>query len=176
MLEAVADGTKPVLVPQFTLSDGTVLMPLAFIREATVDVRGNTTTLTYRQSQMDRMGAAAPVGDDRLTVTTAYALEPHQLTRKDVFVPRQPLAVAAIRMQFASFSTNARTSGNTTVFGSGTVTAFQVQGLDVCQSGALDRDHDYESDTGPMTSLVTCSSGSSTVNGPLTITWSISYR
>ena len=79
-------------------------------------------------------------------------------------------------MEFAGFSTNAKTSGNTTVFGSGAVTSFQVQGLDACQAGALDRDHDYESDTGPMTTLVTCSTGPSTINGPLTITWSISYR
>ena len=32
MLEGVADGTKPLLVPQFTLTDGAVLMPLAFIQ------------------------------------------------------------------------------------------------------------------------------------------------
>ena len=64
----------------------------------------------------------------------------------------------------------------TTMFGSGAVTSFQVTGLEACESRALDRDHDYESDTGAMTSLVTCSSGSSTIKGPLTITWSISYR
>jgi hypothetical protein len=176
MLEGVADGTKPVLVPQFMLKDGTVLMPLAFIQDAIVEVRGSTTTLSYRQSQMDRMGKAVPVGDDRLAVTTTYTLEPNRLTRKDVFVPKQSLDVAAIRMEFAGFSTNAKIANNTTVFGSGAVTSFQVNGLDTCEARALDRDHDYESDTGPMTSLVVCSSGSSTVKGPLTITWSISYR
>ena len=67
MLEGVADGTKPMLVPQFTLNDGAVLMPLAFIRDAKVDVRGSTTTVTYRQSQMDRMGGAA-AGRRRSTV------------------------------------------------------------------------------------------------------------
>ena len=93
-----------------------------------------------------------------------------------MFVPRQALDVTAIRMEFAGFSTNANISNNTTVFGNGTVTSFQVNGLDTCEARALDRDHDYESDTGPMTSLVVCSSGSSTVKGPLTITWSISYH
>jgi len=176
MLEGVADGTKPVLVPQFTLKDGAVLMPLAFIQDAHVELRGSTTTVTYRQSQMDRMGKAAPVGDDRLAVTTTYTLEPNRLSRKDVFVPKQPLDITAIRMEFAGFSTNARTFGNTTMFGSGAVTSFQVDGLDACAARTLDRDHDYESDTGAMTSLVACSSGSSTVTGPLTIAWSISYR
>jgi hypothetical protein len=176
MLEGVADGTKPVLVPQFTLKDGAVLMPLAFIQDAKVDVRGSTTTVTYRQSQMDRMGEAAPIGDDRLAVTTTYTLQPNRLTRTDVFVPKQPLDIAAIRMEFAAFSTNAATSDNTTSFGSGAVTSFQVKGLDACQARSLNREHDYESDTGAMTSLVTCSSGPSTLKGPLTITWSIAYR
>jgi hypothetical protein len=176
MLEGVADGTKPVLVPQFTLTDGTVLMPLAFIQDARVDVRGSTTTVTYRQSQMDRLGKAVPVGDNRLAVTTTYTLEPNRLSRTDVFVPKLPLDITAVRMEFAGFSTNATTSDNTTMFGSGAVTSFQVRGLDTCQSRTLERDHDYESDTGAMTSLVICSSGSSTVKGPLTITWSISYR
>jgi hypothetical protein len=176
MLEGVPDGSKPVLVPQFTLKDDAVLMPLAFIQDAMVDVRGSTTTVTYRQSQMDRMGKAAPVGDDRLAVTTTYTLEPNRLTRKDVFVPREPLDVAAIRMEFAAFSTDPKVSNNTTVFGSGAITSFEVNGLDTCQARAIDRDHDYESDTGAMTSLVVCSSGPSTIKGPLTITWSMSYR
>jgi hypothetical protein len=176
MLEGVPDGNKPVLVPQFTLKDGTVLMPLAFIRDATVDLRGSTTTLTYRQSQMDRMGKAAPVGDDRLAVTTTYTLEANRISRRDVFVPKQPLDVSSIRLEFASFSTNAQTSTLTTVFGNGAVTSFQASGMKSCQSRALNHDHDYESDTGAMTSLVVCSSGSFTIKDPLTITWSISYR
>jgi hypothetical protein len=176
MLEGVPDGSKPVLVPQFTLKDGTVLMPLAFIHDAAVDVQGSTTTVSYRQSRMDRMGKAVPVGDDRLSVTTTYTLEPRRLTRADVFVAKQPLDVAAIRVEFAGFSTDPKTSGNTTTFGGGAVTSFQVNGLDACQARSLDRDHDYESDTGAMTSLVTCASGPSTIEGPLTITWSIWYR
>ncbi len=132
--------------------------------------------MTYRQSQMDRMGGAAPVGDDRMSVTTTYIMEPNRLTRQDVFVPKQPLDISAIRMEFASFSTNAKISDNTTAFGDGAVTSFRMTGLDSCQARALNREHDYESDTGPMTSLVVCSSGPSTLKGPLTITWSIAYR
>jgi hypothetical protein len=151
-------------------------MPLAFIRDATVDVRGSTTILTYRQSEMDRMGGSVPVRDDRLALTTTYTLEPNRLTRQDVFVATEPLDVAGVRVEFAGFSTDPRTSGTTTVFGSGTVTSFHVSGLQTCQARSLDRDPAYESDTGPMTSLVVCSSGPATLNGPLTISWSISYR
>jgi hypothetical protein len=176
MLEGVADGTKPLLVPQFTLNDGAVLMPLAFIQDANVEVRGSTTTVTYRQSVMDRMGGSVPAADDRLAVTTTYTMEPNRLSRKDVFVPKQPLDIRAIRLEFASFSTNATTSENTIAFGNGSVTSFRLEGLDSCQARVLNRERDYESDTGAMTSLVTCASGSSTVRGPLTIAWSIAYR
>ena len=176
MLEGVADGTKPLLVPQFTLNDGAVLMPLAFIQDANVEVRGSTTTVTYRQSVMDRMGGSVPAADDRLAVTTTYTMEPNRLSRKDVFVPKQPLDIRAIRLEFASFSTNATTSENTIAFGNGAVTSFRLEGLDSCQARVLNRERDYESDTGAMTSLVTCASGSSTVRGPLTIAWSIAYR
>jgi hypothetical protein len=176
MLEGVADGTRPVLVPQFILSDGAVLMPLAFIQDARVDERGSTTTVTYRQSRMDRMGKAAPVGDDRLSVTTTYVMEPNRLTRQDVFMPKAPLEIRSIRMEFASFSTEAKISGNMTAFGDGAVTSFRMSGLDSCQARALNREPDYESDSGAMTSLVVCSSGASTMMGPLTLAWSISYR
>jgi hypothetical protein len=176
MLEGVPDGDAPALVPQFTLKDGAVLMPLAFTRDAAVEVRGRATILTYRQSEMDRMGGSVPVRDDRLAVATTYTLEPNRITRKDVFVAKQPLDVAGVRMEFAGFSTGPKTSGTTTVFGNGTVTSFQVSGLNTCQARSLDRDHDYESDTGAMTSLVVCWSGPSTINGPQTIAWSMSYR
>ncbi len=108
---------------------------------------------------MDRMGKAVPVGDDRLAVTTTYTLEPNRLTRTDVFVPKRPLDITAIRMEFAGFSTNATTADTTTAFGSGAVTSFQVKGLDTCQARALDRDHDYESDTGAMTSSSSARAG-----------------
>ena len=74
------------------------------------------------------MGGAAAVGDDRLSVTTTYVMEPHRLTRRDVFVPKQPLDIRAIRMEFASFSTNARISDATTTFGDGAVTSFRING------------------------------------------------
>ena len=98
------------------------------------------------------------------------------MSRKDVFVPKQPLDIRAIRLEFASFSANATTSENTIAFGNGAVTSFHLDGLDGCQARALNRERDYESDTGAMTSLVTCGSGPSTESGPLTIAWSIAYR
>jgi hypothetical protein len=176
VLEGVPDGTAPVLVPRFTLADGAQLMPLAFIRDVTVHDMSGATTVTYRQTEMDRLGKSAPVADDRLAVTTTYTLEPNRITRRDVFTPTTPLDVAAIRLEFASFSSDPRQEGTATRFGDGAVTEFNATGLDRCASRALDRDHAYESDTGPMTALVECTSGQARITGPVTITWSIAFK
>src|SRR5581483_11093625 len=84
MLSGVADGTKPLLLPQFTLADGTKLMPLAFIRDVTIASRGQRTRVAYRQSELDRLGSESPVADDRLRVATTYLFEPNRITRTDI--------------------------------------------------------------------------------------------
>ncbi len=175
MLEGVADGSAPLLVPQFTLGDGSVLMPLAFIRHVKVET-GAAATVTYDQSELDRMGQDAPVADRRMGVATTYSLSDGAITRTDVYTPAAPLAIAAIRLDFAGFSTDPILAGTTATFGAGAVTGFSVTGLDGCTARALDHDRDYESDTGAMTSLVTCASGSRTVSAPFTISWTMTYR
>lgn len=175
MLEGVADGTAPLLVPQFTLDDGSVLMPLAFIRHVKV-TDGAAATVTYDQSGLDRMGGNAPVFDDRLSVATTYRLGNGTITRTDVYTPKAPLKLASIRLDFAGFSAGAVAEGTAVRFGDGAVTGFAVTGLDGCTARALDQDHDYESDTGAMTSLVICTSAARTVAAPFTISWTLSYH
>jgi hypothetical protein len=176
LLEGVPDGSAPVLVPRFTLADGTQLMPLAFIRDVRVAEAAGVTTVTYRQTEMDRMGTSAPVADDRITVATTYTLEPGRITRTDVFTPKAPLDVGEVRLEFAGFSGDPRQDGTTTRFGSGAVTSFRVEGLQACASRPLDRDRAYESDTGPMTTLVACTTGPARVDRPTTIRWSLEFR
>jgi hypothetical protein len=176
MLEGVADGTAPVLVPRFTLKDGSRLMPLAFIRDVKADDAEGITTVTYRQREMDRMGGNAPVPDDRLAVTTTYTLSPNRITRRDVFTPKDPLDLTSIRLEYASFSRDPSQDGTTTHFGTGAVTSFSVEGLDSCSARRLDHDYDYESDTGPMTTLVECMAGATRFDRPRTITWAIRYQ
>ena len=176
LLEGVPDGSAPVLVPRFTLADGTQLMPLAFIRDVRIVDAASATTITYRQAELDRMGKSAPVADDRIAVTTTYTLEPGRITRTDVFAPKSPLDVGEIRLEYAGFSSEPQQKGTTTHFGNGAVTSFSVEGLQACTSRPLDHDHAYESDTGPMTALVTCTTGPSRVDRALTIRWSLEFR
>jgi hypothetical protein len=176
ILEGVPDGTAPVLVPRVTLSDGSRLMPLSFIRDVVVKDSPLATTVTYRQQDLDRLGGSAPVPDDRLAVETTYALQPDRISRIDVFTPRGALDVSAIELEYAGFSRDPQQSGTVTRFGSGTVTSFTVEGLDRCASRPLDRQHEYESDTGPMTALVVCTAGARRIDGPLKITWSMTLK
>jgi hypothetical protein len=176
MLEGVADGTAPLLVPRFVLKDGTELMPLAFIRDVQVTENGDTATIRYRQSEMDRLGRSAPVADGRLSVSTTYTLRPNQITRRDVFAAKVPLDLAAIRLEFASFSREPHQMGASTRFGSGAVTSFTVEGFDRCDSRDLDRNHEYESDTGPMTALVTCATGATLLTQSRSMGWTVTYR
>jgi hypothetical protein len=176
MLEGVPDGTAPVLLPRFTLKDGSQLMPLAFIRDVTVQDTGEAATVAYRQSEMDRIGKSAPIADDRLAVATTYTLRPGRIVRRDVFAPKAALDVTSIQLEFAGFSGVPTQDGTITHFGAGSVTAFSVEGLDRCTVRTLDHDQDYESDSGPMTVLVVCTAGAARLERPLTVTWTLDYR
>ncbi|MDB5440758.1 MAG: hypothetical protein JWM33_3185 [Caulobacteraceae bacterium] len=175
LIEGVADGEAPLLVPQFTLRDGSKLMPLAFFRDAQVKTEGVKTTVTYRQSEVDRLGQSNALADDRLAVATTYVFEPGRITRTDVYTPRAPLELATIRLDFGSFSSAATARGNTMTFGQGAVTSFAAEGLQ-CQVQPTNGDRDYQSDTGAMASVVHCIKGAGLVSAPFTLGWTVEYR
>jgi hypothetical protein len=176
MLSGVADGTRPLLLPQFSLADGTTLMPLAFIQDVKVTHQGRRTTVIYRQSELDRVGGEAPIADDRLSLVSTYVFETGRITRTDVYTPKAPLDIAGTRLDFASFSTLVNAERHTVRFGGGAVTEFKLSGLDSCEAESIHADPDYESDLGPMATRVVCSGGPRKTNGPFTISWSLAYR
>jgi hypothetical protein len=177
MLAGVADGTRPLLLPQFSLADGSKVMPLAFFRAVSVTTRGRRTTVTYRQSELDRLGGESPVADDRLAVATTYVFEPGRITRTDVYTPKGSVEIAGIELDFGSFSQLADSSAARVVrFSGGALDGFKVTGLEGCQATAIKDDPDFESDEGPMRSKVVCSGGTRTVREPFTIGWTITFH
>jgi hypothetical protein len=176
MLSGVADDDNPLLVPRFALADGTTLMPLAYFRDVKVDEKGGRTTITYRQTELDRMSGHAPVADDRISVKTTYTFERGLITRTDVYTPARKLAVKAIDLAFGSFSANPSTAGLTTRFANGAVQEFSVKGLDRCESAAAAGDKRYQAPYGPMASKVTCNSPAFDFVRPLTLSWRLKYR
>jgi hypothetical protein len=175
MLSGVADGTRPLLLPDFSLADGAHLMPLAFIRDVSITHRMQETIVTYRQSELDRLGEDSPVPDDRLSLATTYVFDKGRITRTDVYTPKGPLDIASIRLDFASFS---RLLSNSPlgVHLSGAITDFRVEGIDACVAESIQDEPDYESDLGPFITRIVCTSGPRKANSPFTISWSLTYR
>ena len=175
LLAGVADGEFPQLLPRLTLADGSRVTPLAYARNVKVTGQGARTVVTYEQSQLDRLGTSAPIADDRLSVKTTYVLEPGKISRTDVFTPKGAQAIKAVDLDFGSFSGAPTTKGGTTTYGNGDVRRFKVTGLN-CRSRPLKDEAPYRTPTGAFASLAECTRGDGTLSGPLTVSWSLSYR
>jgi hypothetical protein len=176
LLDAVADGTEPFLLPRFELRDGSVLMPLAYFRDIQVKARGKRTEVSWRQTELDRMGARGPRADDRLGVTTTYVFEPGVITRTDVYTAKNPLEVQNLSMAFGTHSGSPTTQNLTTRFGEGTVEEYRVEGMNGCASSSALDDVRYHTGQGPLRTKVTCSKGPFTLGEPLTIRWQLRYQ
>jgi hypothetical protein len=176
MLDGIADGTEPFLLPRFELADGSVLMPLAYFRDVRVIEKGQRTEVRYQQTELDRMGGRAPVADDRMRVSTTYVFSPGVITRTDVYTAKQPLAVKNIAMAFGTHSAKPDTRGLTTRFGEGRVREFRVDGLDSCESASAREDTRYHTGQGALTTKVHCSRKAFTLQEPLTIRWELRYQ
>ena len=175
MLAGVADGEFPQLLPRLTLADGSRLTPLAYARNVKVTEQGTRTTVTYDQTQLDKLGADAPITDERFSVKTTYVLEPGKISRTDVFTPKGGQAVKAVDLSFAAFSAAPATKGGATTYGQGDVRSFTVTGLS-CKSRPLKDEKAYRTPTGDFESLVECAGEPRTVSGPLTVSWTLNYR
>ncbi len=176
MLEPVPDGEVPMLVPQIKLTDGSVLMPLAFHRNVCVETQGPKTIVSFNQTELDLMGSRAPVADGRISVATRYELQAGKIRRTDVFTPLAPIDVSDIVMAFGTFSQIPVTRSGTTVFARGAIDRFTVTGLPNCVSSATNGERDYQTNIGAMESKVVCSSGPRRISQPFTISWDISYK
>ena len=175
LLAGVADGEFPQLLPRITLADGSRLTPLAYASHVKVVERGAKTIVTYDQSQLDKLGADAPIADDRFSIKTTYVLEPGKISRTDLFTPKGSQSVKAVDLAFGSFSSVSATKGGATTFSQGDVRSFKVTGLS-CKSRPLRDEEAYRTPTGAFASLTECSNGATTLSSPLTVSWSLSYR
>lgn len=157
VLSGAADETWPHLVPRVTLSDGSVLMPLAWFTNVEVEVEGPRTIITFEQSEWDRMGEVAPRRDDRLSIRTRYVLEPGAISRRDTIEADAGVEIRHIDLDFASFSeAPERTAGGIT-FGTGEVRSFAATGLS-CTAGPADPVH-HVAPTAPFRTYVECDTG-----------------
>jgi hypothetical protein len=176
MLSGVADGTRPMLLPQFHLADGSTVMPLSFIRDVEVATHRDRTTVRYRQTELDRLGAESPVADDRLSLVTTYVFEQGRITRTDIYTPARPVDIAGIELDFGSFSDLSVVGKDSVTFNGGAIDEFKASGFDGCQAQAIHDDPEFESDEGPMATKVVCTKGPGIAREPFTISWTLTYH
>jgi hypothetical protein len=176
MLSGVADGTRPLLLPQFHLSDGSILMPLSFIRAVDIATQQDRTTVRYRQTHLDRLGGESPVADDRLSLASTYVFEPGRITRTDIYTPKRDVDIEGIELDFGSFSDLSAVGKNSVSFSNGAIDEFKVSGFDGCEAQAIHDDPEFESDEGPMAAKVICTHGPRIAREPFTISWTLMYH
>jgi hypothetical protein len=174
LFQGSADATYPQLTPRITLSDGSVLMPLAWFKQVRVDHSGTTTIVTWRQDEMDRMGGNDAVKDSRVSIVTRYELQPGRITRSDTFTAGPGVNIKRIDVEFATFSDAANVTGPGTVaFARGQVTRFAATGLGACSvTGSGDS---YRAPTGAFHNVIKCSREGAVSNRKLQTGWTIDY-
>ena len=176
LLDSVADGSSPQLLPQLLLADGSVLAPLAYFQHVNVSERRHETVITFQQPYLDKLGAASPIPDDRFTLSSTYVLEPGRITRTDVYAPRGTVELKSLRMEFATYSDMPTRNGTITTFGRGAVRKFAVFGFEHCDVGTVQDDVAYHTPTGPFATRVVCENPGHTLHDPMKLGWSLSYR
>ncbi len=175
MLEGSADAGYPQLTPRITLTDGSVLMPLAWFEGVTHTAQDGTTTVDFYQQEMDLMGTSAPRKDGRIAVSTRYTFSPGQIIRADTYVVRGDVEIAKIEMEYASLSDKARQTGLRTTYGKGAVQSFSVVGLQRCDVQSDNLDEQYQISAEPLNSLVTCVSTTPKIGKTFHIGWVMRY-
>jgi hypothetical protein len=177
MLDGTPDEGWPQLIPQFTLSDGSVLMPLSFIKDIVGFGVRDRYWVTYRQDELSKLSGSRPAKDPRIKVETTYRFEPGNIVRSDTYTATEAVNVAAIAMQFGTYSTDADVGHQTVRFRDGTVRAIRVSGLEAAPVvDDVAENHQYHTPNGALNTRATWTTGSMVMDQPITIEWKLSYR
>jgi hypothetical protein len=177
LVEGTPDSgpARAQLLPRLELADGTTLLPTAFLEDIRTDEAGGARSVSWRQHELARVGERRPQPDDRVAVETSYRFEPGRILRTDRFMPRVPLHLRRLSLDFASFSEDARPDGASAFrFGAGRVLSFAVTGAGDCEARAADADD--RAPEGPMRSRLHCERRDFDLREPLTVTWTLGYR
>lgn len=176
MLSGSADAAYPHLLPRITLTDGSVLMPLAYFRNVRVTRRATTTEVSWRQDALDLMGKEDARRDRRASIETRYTLAPGRITRSDRLRLAPGVRAGKIDLEFASFSRAPVVRAGKVAFGTGEVRGFIASGYDACTAGKAEKP-EYRAPTGAFASVVRCTrSAPAPQGGVIALTWELSYN
>jgi len=175
LIQAVPDECFPQLVPKLELGDGTVLMPLSFMRNITLNESADGATLTVEQIELDALGQKKPMPDSRIAVRTHYEFRPGCISRTDEFMPAEGIEVHGIELAFATDATGTRWDGTGVGFELGGVMRLDVEGYQPHAIEDVSDDPAFASPEGNIRTLVRWRLVPQMSDDTLQLSWSFHY-
>ncbi len=166
----------PQLLPELTLDDGAVLMPLVYLTKIRTAESGDCFTVCYRQSQLCRIKGESPRPDPRIGVETCYFFSPGRIVREDCYAAQEPLRIEKIRLEFATYSQEPVQTGTEVRFGRGAVRRIKLEGLEHCRVGSVAGQAAYQTAQGTLESKVVWESEALRLDGTWRLRWEIDYE
>ncbi|MDB5815330.1 MAG: hypothetical protein JWN23_2447 [Rhodocyclales bacterium] len=176
LVQGTPDVGYPQLIPRFSFEDGSQLVATSFIRDIQTAQNGDVLTLTYHQTELNRLGETGTIKDDRLSVKTTYTFDSGVMTRTDVYTPSVPLKHIKIDMEFASFGENVTRTEQGFAFAVGDALTFEADGFMRLSSESVSTSETYRTPMGQMKTLIRCERDEDTLSAPITLRWTIRYR
>lgn len=181
MLDGAPDQDWPQLLAQFTLDDGSILLPVSFFKDITGSAdRPEEYRLTYRQDSLCRVSGETPIEDARIRVKTSYRFAPGEIVREDSYAVAESVGVRHLMMQFATYSGEPQLNARRQAvrFESGAIRSIEVAGLGMAVVDDVSRNESYNTPNGALRTRVTWTAGPLVLRPehPITITWKLRYR
>ncbi|MDB5801103.1 MAG: hypothetical protein JWL63_2042 [Rhodocyclales bacterium] len=176
LVQGTPDDGYPQLLPRFTLEDGSQLIATSFLRDIQTEQNGSAMTLTYHQTELNRLGESETIKDSRVGVKITYTFDSGVMTRTDVYTPSAPLKNVKIDMEFASFGEDVARTEKGFSFAVGDALTFDAEGFTRLSSENVAASETYRAPMGQMKTLIRCERDEASFSAPITLRWEIRYR
>ena len=177
LMLANSPGEKnPNLIVRFTLNDGSVIMPLAYLKHIETREDHEKYIVNYKQDELCLMGDRLPCQDRRLQSITTYTFTPGVITREDTFFPTATLEAKEIYLEFGTFSEAPVQDGNQVRFGKGDLYEIELYGLAKCTVEKVDGNEAYKTPHGSLKYKVSWQSEAVTMDKPFFLKWVLKYQ
>jgi hypothetical protein len=167
---------RPHLIPRFELEDGSMVMPLAYIKNITTADNGEIYTVSYIQDELCLLGENSPRPERRMKDKVTYRFVPGEIRREDIIIPASPLQVKEIVLEFASYSEMPVIKGHEVIFADGSVVSFSVSGLELEQVEKVADNPAYHTPHGALKYRIICRKANFCMDESLRIGWILKYR
>lgn len=175
LIQSVPDARFPQLVPQMKLDDGTVLMPLSFMRSITLHESADSASLIVEQAELDALGQEKPVPDSRIAVRTTFEFTSGFIKRTDEFIPGEGTRVEQIKLEFATNATSARWQGASVDLEGRGITRLDVEGYAAQAIEDVDADFAFASPEGNFSTLIRWQVTPGERDEPIKVSWTSHY-